>query len=432
MAPDLSQLLQSAANSLENFFEMLLKNTRIVLLSILIGVALAPGSASASTKSKAHHSASTPPIHHVFIVVLENKDYTETFGPDSVAPYLANNLPAKGALLTQYYGTGHLSLDNYIAMMSGQANNRATSADCNTYSEFHQTGTTVDGQAVGEGCVYPANVKTLANQMTEAHLTWKGYMQDMGNDPARESVTCGHPPLDAPDLTQRAEAPSTAVPEGDMYATRHDPFMYFHSIIDTPECAKNVVNLRELTADLKSIATTPNLSFITPNLCNDGHDSPCANGQPGGLKSSNEFLQKWIPILMASPAYKKDGLIVIIFDEGGSGVITKSTLETTVTIAGASCCNQQEGPNLQGKYPEEQKHISHGRLITKRALSFGGDRTGTVLLSPFIRPGTVSQTPYNHYSLLKSLEDIFGIDEYLGYAGQKGLVPFGTDIFTAR
>jgi hypothetical protein len=59
----------------------------------------------------------------------------------------------------------------------------------------------------------------------------------------------------------------------------------------------------------------------------------------------------------------------------------------------------------------------------------GGGRIGAVLVSPLIKPGTVSKTPYNHYSLLRSIEDIFGLD-YLGYAGQAGLKPFGADIFT--
>ena len=54
--------------------------------------------------------------------------------------------------------------------------------------------------------------------------------------------------------------------------------------------------------------------------------------------------------------------------------------------------------------------------------SYGGDRTGAVLLSPFLKPGTIATTPFNHFSLLKSLEDIFDTDEYLGYAGQPGLV----------
>jgi phosphatidylinositol-3-phosphatase len=374
--------------------------------------------------------SSMPPIRHVFLITLENKSFSSTFSPHSEAPYLAHALTAKGALLTQYYGTGHDSLDNYIAMMGGQSSTPQTANDCNTYADFHQTGMASDGQAIGQGCVYPATVKTLADQLMAAGLTWKGYMGDMGNDPAREASTCGHPPLNAQDLTQEAEAPSAAVPQGDMYATRHDPFMYFHSIIDSPVCKQDVVKLRQLKTDLRSVATTPNFSFITPNLCDDGHDSPCANGRPGGLKSINVFLQKWIPIIMNSPAYKKDGLIIINFDEGGNGKVQHSKSGILVTVYGASCCHEQEGPNLGRKYPYVVSHMSHGRRITVRTLNFGGDRSGALLLSKYIRPGTVSNVPYNHYSLLKSLEEIFGIHKYLGYAGQKGLVAFGFDVYT--
>jgi hypothetical protein len=56
--------------------------------------------------------------------------------------------------------------------------------------------------------------------------------------------------------------------------------------------------------------------------------------------------------------------------------------------------------------------------------NYGGDRTGAVLLSPFLKPGTVSQIPFNHYSFLKTLEDIYDTDGYLGYAGQPGLQGF--------
>jgi hypothetical protein len=373
-----------------------------------------------------------PPIGHVFVITLENKSFSATFGPGSDAPYLAETLRAKGALLTQYYGTGHNSLDNYIAMMGGQATTPQTSADCSTYADFQQTGTAPEGQAVGQGCVYPASVKTLANQLMAAGVTWKGYMEDMGNDPARESSTCGHPALNALDLTERAEAPSAAVPQGDMYATRHDPFMYFHAIIDLPSCNSDVVNLLQLKTDLLSIDTTPAFSFITPNLCNDGHDSPCANGGPGGLKSINVFLQQWIPAILDSRAYQKDGLIIINFDEGGSGKIKQSGTSAVVTVDGVSCCHQQEGPNLGRKYPVTVTGMSHGRPVTTTTLSFGGDRTGALLLSKYIRPGTVSNVPYNHYSLLKSLEEIYGIHEYLGYAGQKNLAAFGPDVFTGN
>jgi hypothetical protein len=250
--------------------------------------------------------------------------------------------------------------------------------------------------------------------------TWRGYMGDMGNDRTRESATCGHPALNTIDLTQSAEAPSASVPLGDQYASRHDPFVYFHSIIDSPDCAKNVVNLTQLPNDLAHEDTTPNFVFITPNLCDDGHDAPCKNGQPGGLVSADAFLQKWIPLIQSSKAYQEDGLIVINFDESGLTVQASANGQLSITAQGLFCCNEQPGPNL-APFPQTTNITP---TISLTFQNYGGDRTGAVLLSPFIKPGTVSNTPFNHYSLLKSLEDIFDTDEYLGYAAQPGLVGF--------
>jgi hypothetical protein len=186
----------------------------------------------------------------------------------------------------------------------------------------------------------------------------------------------------------------------DQYATKHNPFVYFHSIIDSPTCQRNVVPLTKLEDALRSAATTPNYTFIVPNLCHDGHDRPCQNGEPGSLESADEFLKQWVRIIMKSPAYRADGLLVITFDEA-------------LSINAESCCNQPPGPNTP-------KPGVNGP---------GGGRTGAVLLSRFIRPGTVSDVPYNHYSFLRSVEDIFGVP-HLGYAAQKGLVGFGRDVFT--
>ncbi len=355
-------------------------------------------------------------IRHVFVIVLENEGYDTTFGPSSKAPYLSQTLVSKGVLLSQYYGTGHVSLDNYMSMISGQSGTLATHSDCQTYADFVQTGITPDGQATGTGCVYPATIKTLPDQMTAVGKTWRGYMGDMGNDPSRESATCGHPQLNTPDLTQIAEKPSATVPQGDQYATRHDPFVYFHSIVDSPDCERNVVNLNQLTQDLKSEGTTPNLTFITPNLCDDGHDAPCVTGQPGGLVSADAFLQKWVPIITNSPAYKEDGLLVITFDEGGYTVSKSSSGSTVITFPGQYCCNEQPGPNA-ATFPQST-NLGAFTLVYG---NYGGDRTGTVLLSPFLKASTVSEIPYNHYSLLKTLEDIFETRGYLGYAGAPGL-----------
>jgi hypothetical protein len=383
-------------------------------------------------------------IRHVFIIVLENKNYADTFQTSSQDPYLRQTLVPMGALLTQYYGTGHVSLDNYISLISGQAPTRDTADDClpglvgtaGNFNDVTQTGWAAQGQVVATGgCIYSRRVKTLVDQMTQAHLSWRAYMEDMGNDPARERATCGHPQIGVgTDRTNAAEAPSSAVPLGDAYATRHNPFMYFHSIIDAKSCAANDVNLTRLPDDLQQARTTPNLVFITPNLCNDGHDgagtgaagTTCANGQPGGLTSSDQFLRTWVPRILASPAYRRDGLLIVTFDE--SSFVTPSvqkdpstgqTLET-ITYPGESCCHQQPGPNLAGTRPGMMTVVNTASLVVKLVMhGYGGDRIGAVLVSPFIVPGSTSAKPYNHYALLRSLEDIFRLNGHLGYAADE-------------
>src|SRR5207237_7043177 len=106
------------------------------------------------------------------------------------------------------------------------------------------------------------------------------------------------------------------------------------------------------------------------------------------------------PRIMSFAEYRADGLIIINFDEA-------------LSIHAESCCDQPSGPNTA-------KPGVNG---------LGGGRTGAVLLSRFIRPGTVSNVPYNHYSLLRSIEDLFGLS-HLGYARRSGLAGFGRDVFT--
>jgi phosphatidylinositol-3-phosphatase len=242
-----------------------------------------------------HHAAGSRP-QHVFIIVLENESYDETFGPESKAPYLSKCLTKKGQLLTNYYAIGHYSLDNYLAMISGQSANPDTQLDCSIFDDFAliKPGLDANGQAVGHGCVYPANVSTIANQLEARHLKWRGYMEDMKG-------ACQHPPLGEMDPYQRSTG------EG-QYATKHNPFVYFHSISDE-DCKANDVPLDQLKSDLDTVASTPNLSFIVPNLCNDGHDhrnGKCADGKtPGGLAAINSFLPRLVPMIMNSKPTSK-------------------------------------------------------------------------------------------------------------------------------
>lgn len=380
---------------------------RTLLRLLLCVVVLAAGGSSAVTSASASApsgsttgvhagkvgpslAASVPPAKHVFVVNIENKDYERAWGPGSEAPYLAKTLRRKGVLLSSYYGTAHNSLGNYLAQISGQAPDPEIQGDCQVFSEFESTGVVPPGQYAGQGCVFPKEVPTLAGQLDEAGLRWRGYMQDMGS-------RCRHPEVNSQDDTQQAE-------KHDQYATRHDPFMYFHSIIDRAKyCKKHVVDLKLLRRNLRHVHSTRNLSYIVPDLCSDGHDEPCVDGRPGGLVSINRWMRHWVPRILRSPAFRRNGVLIITSDESDGPQSDAS-----------ACCHEEPGPN------------SPMPGIT----GMGGGRVGALVISRWTQRRSWSTTPYNHYSLLGSIEDIFGL-EHLGFAAQDGLNQFGLDVYNA-
>jgi hypothetical protein len=372
-----------------------LRARAVLLLLAALGAAGNAGNCAVAATGAA------PPIRHVFVIVLENERFAITFARHSPAPYLARELAARGALLRQYHAIGHNSLPNYIAMISGQAPNSRTQGDCVQYAEFERVAEGLDehGQALGRGCIYPRDIVSLPDQLEAAQLRWRGYMEDMGRDPTREAQRCGHAVAGSRDLTLLASP-------RDQYSAKHNPFVYFHAIIDDPaRCESHVVPLEELSRDLQTAEATPELVFITPNLCHDGHDRPCIDGEPGGLESADRFLVQWVPRILASPAFARDGLLVITFDEAGAGP------ESSTACCGAHRLSVTPlPPGLSGP---------------------GGGRIGAVLLSPWIAPGTISDVPYNHYSLLRSIEEIFALPP-LGYAGAREIHPFGRDVYASR
>jgi hypothetical protein len=360
-----------------------LRRASILLASLGLVAALAacqpgpgPGPGPSPSRSGSPSQSGEARPGHVFVINLENKSYRDVWGEQSEAPYLSRTLRPQGELLTQYFAIGHSSLTNYIAQLSGQGPNPSTSHDCPRYEPFSATGTASLGQLQGSGCVYPDSVPTLAGQLSAAGKTWKGYMEDMG-------TPCRHPEPGARDTNQNASADG-------QYATRHNPFVYFTGITSSPECQSNVVDFSNLAADLTSASSTPNLSYVSPNLCNDGHDSPCADGRPGGLATADEWLRQHVPEILSSAAFKQDGLLVITFDEAEGKESAESSLP-----GGA-----------------------------------GGGRVGALLLSPLVKAGSANDRPYNHYSLLASIEDAFDLP-YLGYAAAPDLNRFGPDVYNA-
>jgi hypothetical protein len=406
-------------------------------------------------------------IRHIIVVDLENESFSSTFGSSSPATYLNTKLVPQGELVEHYYATGHVSLDNYIAQISGQAPNPLTSSDCAALVSGRLSGVFVNvlpgtpdpnhatfpGQVDGSGCVYPARVRTIADQLDATfprrgrrRASWRIYAEDMGNTQSRDGgapdplggTDCAHPAVGGADPTNTATL-------ADQYATRHNPAVYFHSIIDHHvKCNANVVPLGTVTvgtagtpdafrghlaSDLTHEATTPKFAFITPNLCNDGHDATCAGlntegTHTGGLAGADLWLKHWMPLILGSPAYASGRtLVVVTFDEGNP--ITDTT----------SCCNERPGP-AQAQPGVSPVITSLG--ITPLGPGTGGGQVGAVLLNPrYIVAGTDNTTgTYNHYSALRSYEDLLGLRRggtdgfgHLGFAAQPGLAPFGRDVF---
>jgi phosphatidylinositol-3-phosphatase len=350
-------------------------------------------------------STKPPAVKHVFVVMLSDQPYASVFGPSSQAHYLAGTLEHKGALLVRYYAVAHEQLANGVALISGQGPTPQTAQNCPTYENVTPGTVGVDEQvAATQGCVYPAATQTLAGQLTAKQLTWRAYLEGMdepGAAPGSAGGACGHPALGAADPTSTQTPPA-----GQAYATWRNPFVYFHSLIDSPACASDDVGLKGLKSDLASTRSTPSFAYIVPDRCHDGNPTPCAPGAPAGMVAADGWLQKIVPVITGSKAYKENGLLVVTVDQApSSGEFADSS----------SCCGQPRFPNLPAS--------------TTGLAPEGGGQVGALLLSPFVKP-TVSQEPYNHFSLLRTIEDLFGLS-HLGYAGLSKVSSFEPSLFSA-
>jgi hypothetical protein len=208
-----------------------------------------------------------------------------------------------------------------------------------------------------------------------------------------------------------AASPRSAMAVGaGPYATFRNPFVYFESIAGSASCASNDVGIDKLAGDLADPSRTPSFSYIAPDLCDDGAPTPCAPGRTAGMVAADGFLKRVVPKILASKAYKQGGLLVITVDEApSSGEYADSS----------SCCEQPTFPNLPAP------------TGTAAELSAaGGGEVGALLLSPHVKAGTTSQEVFNHYSLLRTIENLFGLG-HLGYAALPKVEAFGASVFNA-
>ena len=165
-----------------------------------------------------------------------------------------------------------------------------------------------------------------------------------------------------------------------LYAKKHNPFLLFKSIQTTAR-AKNVVPLEQLYTDLKS-PKAPALLYIVPNQCNDMHGAPGCVGRSLLLKKGDAYVGKLVSDIMASKAWTQNSALVLTFDEGD--------LE-----------NRRTPPS---------------------ALEAGGHILTLVISGSNLKSRT-SDLPFNHYSLLRTLEEGFGLPLLGGAKSARALWP---------
>jgi len=252
---------------------------------VLAVLLLCPGAQSAVPR--------VPPFDHVVVVVFENKARAEVLGNPAAPAF--NAYAKRGAVLAGYRGVTHPSLPNYLALVSGSTH--GITNDCTT-------------------CIVDA--PNLADSLEQAGRTWKTYAEGLPQ-------------------------PGFTGAWADLYAKKHDPFVYFRDIASSPGRRKRVVPFTQLRVDLRE-NTLPDFALIVPDMCNSMHD--CS------VRTGDRWLARVLPPLLKL----RNTLVFVTFDEGNAG-----------------------------------NHIP------------------TAALGTAVRRGTRITTPTNHYSLLRTIEQAWGL-----------------------
>jgi len=242
---------------------------------------------------------------HVVVIVMENKEASDVIG-NTAAPY-ANKLAASYGLATQSYAISHPSLPNYLALTSGST--QGVTSDC---TDCHVA------------------ARNIVDQLEAARTSWRAYLEDV---PGRCFTGAG----------------------AGGYAKKHNPFIYFDDIANSPRRCHNLVGFAALAADLRA-GRLPTYVWVSPNLCDDTHDC--------GVATGDRFLAHIVPAFLREIG--PHGFVLITWDEGSSG---------------AGCCGG----------------------------AAAGGQVATIVAGPGVRRGARTAAPVDHYGVLGTIEGALGL-----------------------
>lgn len=366
-----------------------------------------------------------PHLDHVFVVMMENHGYSQIVNNPN-CPFI-NDLSNLANTATNYFAIAHPSLTNYLEVVGGsnfgvQSDNdpdwhnfscTANLASMTVSTDNPSTGNICPISGTGTDAATPAvdttnettgapglnnidgtqsipaaaNIsgKTIADQLAEIGRTWKSYQENLppqGADTINYSDGFFTNNTNFSAITPALTPPLNSSSVVKLYASKHNPFVYFRSVQEGDQPGSGLANTvgfdgaGGLYADLSS-GSVPALSFIAPNQCNDQHGrgnadpfcnyDPTSNGTQAGLNPAliqlgDAAVKRIVTAIKESPAWKQGlNAIVVLWDENDYST-APNTNQVLVIV--------------------DTNYGSHG-----------------------VR----SATAYNHFSLLRSIEGGFGL-----------------------
>jgi hypothetical protein len=331
---------------------------------------------------------------HLILIMMENHGTDTLLGNKEDAPFLNSLIGERGVrYATQYYGVTHPSLPNYLALAAGD--DMGIHDDCRAGAEVtcppeefvpdaeevpmagHLL--TDEQQKRASETAHLFGVKTLVDQLDEANVSWKIYMQGLPADHKMAEYW----PLDA-----------SGKVVAKLYAQKHNPFVYFSHFIDDPARMAKLLPYDGFTADLEG--GLARFTWISPDACHDMHGvspagataigSPdCAYPKSGldhaVIRLGDDYLRETVAAIRGAPVWKDDTAIIIVWDEddyaGSSGI--------------------------------------KGSPIGRNGVVLGGSRAPLIVVTSMDAPPRKIDEPFNHYNLLATLEALYGVD-CLGHA----------------
>ncbi len=342
---------------------------------------------AASCVALSASASEMPRYEHIIVIIAENKSFDQIIGRPE-APRL-NSLAKEYGHAVQFYAEDHPSEGNYVAILGGDT--FGIRDDDAWYCEPRKIDPYCPHSMLPGYVPHSVSARSLMDQLADAKLTWKAYFEDL---PAPGSLVILDPSAGRPDANRAFE----------LYAAKHNGFVNFQRVREDPEIATKMVPLDRLGKDLSADAL-PNYAQIVLNQCNDMHG---LHANAGPKPPEDCGVERGKPETFASLVRRGDTAIGAIVDEimaaplwaraGNVAVVITWDEDNWNTAGVQGCCGFD--PASQG--------------------NFGGGHIPTIVVTNHGPRHVEDPEPYNHYSLLRTTEEAFGIGEYLGFAGASG------------